>query len=197
MRWIGSLRGMPGALALVLALQAGALAAQQPEASGNPPPPGTPMVFVNTQALLPQMPGAREAQEAFNQELTQYRAEMQTLQAEVDSLLTAYRRQESMLSADAKEQRQQEILGKQREIQNRAAELERQAGERQQELLAPILDRVHEMVEELRREREYTIVFDIAGSGVVAADPGLDITSLVLERIRGLAGEPAASNPRP
>lgn len=182
---------------LAIGVTAGSLAAQaEPEAPpADPPPPGTQMVFVNTQAILPQVPGAREAQETWQEELQQYNVEVQKLRTEVDSLLTAYRQQEAMLSAEAKEQRQQQIIEKQQQLQQRASELEQTAGQRQQALLKPILDRVGEVIEEVRRERRYAIVFDIAGSGVVAADPSLDITALVLEKIQAGGSAASATNP--
>lgn len=188
------------AMLVALGLGAGSLSAQEaePEAvdpPATPPPAGTQMVFVNTQAILPRVPGAREAQEMWQQELQGYNAEVQRLRTEVDSLLAAYRQQEAMLSAEAREERQQEIIDRQQQLQQRAAELEQKAGQRQQELLAPILDRVGEVIEEVRQERNYTIVFDIAGSGVVAADPSLDITELVLERIQTQEASASASTP--
>lgn len=184
---------------LAVACAAGALAAQaegQAETEPpDPPPNGTQMVFVNTQAILPQVPGAREAQETWQQELQEYNVEVQRLRAEVDSLLASYRQQETMLSSQAKDERQRQIVDKQQQLQQRASELEQKAGQRQQELLKPILDRVGDVIEQVRQERDYTIVFDIAGSGVVAADPSLDITSLVLDKIQ--AGGSAASAATP
>lgn len=189
-----------GLALLAFGLGAGALAAQAeaespPAPPPPPPPPGTQMVFVNTQAILPQVPGAQEAQQAWQQELQQYNDQVQRLRAEVDSLLTAYRQQEITLTAEAKDERQQEIMDKQQKLQQRAAELEQKAGARQQELLKPILDRVGEVIEQVRQERQYTIVFDIAGSGVVAADPSLDITALVLEKIQASGSSASAATP--
>lgn len=174
-------------------LLGGSLAGQSEEARPPPPPAGTPMVFVNTQALLPQVPGAREAQQTWQEELQEYNTEVQRLRAEVDSLITSYRRQEAMLGPEVREQRQQAILQKQQQLQLRAGELEQRAGERQQELLAPILERVQRVIEEIRTENDYTIVFDLAGSGVVAADPSLDITALVLERLERQGQGPASA----
>lgn len=181
---------------LLAALLAGAstAVAQEGEEAAPAPPPGTALVYVNTAALLPQVPGAQEAQDTFNREVEQYTGEVQALRAEVDSLLGAYQQQEEMLSASAREERQQEIIQKQQQLQRRAAELEQQAGERQQELLRPILDRVGGVIEEIRAENDYTVVFDISAAGVVAADPNLDITRLVLRR---LGGDESASSADP
>ncbi len=179
----------------VLAALATPISAQETAATGtfSPPARGTQFVFVNTQAILPQVPGAQQAQQTFNQELAGYNNEVQRLSAEVDSMLAVYRQQEAMLSEDAKAQRQAEILAKQEEAQARAAQLEQDAGSRQQELLAPILERVSTVIEMVRAENEYTVVFDVSAAGVVAADPNLDITPLVLERLTA----PGASSQNP
>lgn len=179
---------------LALGLWAGPLGAQEAEQATPtrpPPPPGSQFVFVNTQAILPQVPGAQAAQEQFNEELATYNTEVQELREEVDSLLTVYRQQEAMLSDDAKNERQQEIIQKQQDAQARASQLEQQATQRQQELLQPILERLGSVIEEVRAERNYTVVFDVSAAGVVAADPALDITPLVLERLTaaGSSGE--------
>lgn len=179
---------------LAAGLAAGPLVAQEGDGTPAGPPPDAPFVVVNTQAILPEVPGARQAQERFQEELQQYEQEVRDLRAEVDSLLDAYRQQEAMLSPEAKQERQQEILQRQQELQTRAGELEQQAGERQQELLKPILDRVSAVIEEIRQENGYTMVLDIAASGVVAADPSLDITALVIERLRS-QGQTSSSRP--
>ena len=82
-----------------------------------------------------------------------------------------------------REQKQQEILDLQRSAQQRQQELDVQSQQRRNELLAPILQRVTDVIEEIRSERGYAMVFDIAESGVIAADNSLDITGAVLERL--------------
>jgi Skp family chaperone for outer membrane proteins len=148
------------------------------------------MVYVNTQAILPIAPGANDAQLSFQEELTGYEDEMRSLGAEIDSLVSAYRRQEALLDQGAKEQKQQEILQKQQAARERQIELEQISEQRRQTLLAPILDQVRAVIEEIRAANQYAIVFDVAEAGVVAADPSLDITAAVLER---LGVDPAAT----
>lgn len=180
------MRYMKKAVALgALAVSAAAPVAGQEAATQDPamPPAGTSMVFVNTGAILPIAPGADAAQAQFQTELEGYQAELAALATELDSLVAQYRRQEAMLDPAAREQRQQEILDKQQAAQNRQFQLEQQSETRRGELLKPILDNVREVIEQIRAEREYSIVFDIAESGVIAADPELDITEAVLARL--------------
>ena len=171
------------------------LAGQAQGASSALPPAGTAMVFVNTGAILPVAPGAEAAQAAFEAELQGFRAELTSLATRIDSMVTEYRRQEAMLDPAAKQAKQDEIMSLQQAAQNRQLQLETQSEERRAALLEPILDNVRSIIEDLRAEREYAIVFDIAESGVIAADSTLDITNAVLERM-GVSPAPTTGSGR-
>lgn len=171
-----------------LTASTGTAAQQQGEQEIQVPPEGTEFVYINSQQIIENAPGASEAQQTWQQELGQYQQELQALAAELDSLQQAYQQQQSMLSEQARQQRQEEIIQKQQELQRRRAELDRQATERQQELLNPILQEVQGVIEQVRRERGYIMVFDAATPGLLAADPSLNITDLVLQRMQSESG---------
>lgn len=174
------------AAAVALLLGTGAASAQQgggQDAEPDPPEDAR-FVYIDSQELLQRAPGASEAQQTWNQELQQYQAEVQELKTELDSLQQSYQQQEEMLSEAARERKQQEIREKQAQLQQRVQELEQKAGQRQQELLSPILNRVRDVISDIRDEYGYVMVFDASASGLLAADPRLDITDLVVERLR-------------
>lgn len=158
------------------------------------PPSGTTFVYLNSADIIQSTPGAAEAQRTFEREIADMRTELQTQASVVDSLLRDYQRQEALLSPQAKEQKQGEIRTLQSQLETRRLEMEGQAGQRQQELLRPILERVSGVIESVRSERNYAMVFDISTEGVVAADPSLDITELVKGRL-GTTDSTAASQP--
>lgn len=158
------------------------------------PPVGTELVFVNTQAILPIAPGADSAQIRFQAVLQSYDAELQELAVELEELVNTYRQQEALLDQAGREQWQQDIQEKQRLAQERQVELERESTRQRDQLLEPILVRITEVIEEIREEQGYSIVFDVAESGVVAADTSLDITAAVLERL-GVDPSQVMTNP--
>lgn len=149
----------------------------------NAPPAGTTFVYLNSAEVLQAAPGSADAQRTFDRELGEWRTELERQAAVVDSLMRDYQRQEVMLSPQAKEEKQTEIRTRQQELQNRRLELENQAQQRQQELLRPILENVTGLIEQIRSDNNYAMVFDISTEGVVAADPSLDITALVMQRM--------------
>ncbi|WP_420448031.1 OmpH family outer membrane protein [Candidatus Palauibacter sp.] len=189
MNWIhrGARPAVICALALG-ALVAGPLAAQeQPTVPLVPepvplPPEGTPVVYVNTQAILPIAPGADSAGAAFQRLSVEFENELGALATEINSLIDTYQQQQSLLDPAGRQQQEQEIRDKQQQAATRQQELEVELDRRRAALLEPIVARVNEVIEEIRSERSYSIVLDIAG-GVVAADTTLDITTSVLERL--------------
>ena len=151
-------------------------------------PAGADIVYLNSGEIIQAAPGAAEAQRTFERELNEMRAELQTEGAALDSLVADYQRQEVMLSPQAKETRQQEIVGRQQALQTRQSELETQAQQRQQELLQPILASISQVIEQIRSENGYKMVFDLSSESVVAADTTLDITQLVISRLGPATG---------
>jgi outer membrane protein len=150
------------------------------------------VVYVRGQVLLQQAPGAAEAARTFERELADMRTQLQEEAAVVDSMLQDYQRQEVLLSPQAKEQKQAEILGRRNQLQTRQQEMDTQAQQRQQELLGPILEQVSSVIESVRFENAYSIVLDASKEGLVAADTTLDITDTILSR---LGAAPAAPPP--
>jgi len=154
------------------------------------PAAGTPVVYVRGQVILQAAPGAAEAARTFERELADMRTELQQQAAIVDSMLQDYQRQEVLLSPQAKTAKQQEILDRRNRLQERQGEMDTQAQQRQQELLGPILERIGNVIEQIRSENRYSIVLDASKEGLVAADTTLDITDAVLDRL-GVEPAPA------
>lgn len=165
-----------------------------PVVAQDGPPSGTTFVYLNSADIIQSTPGASEAQSTFEREIADMRTELQSQAAVVDSLLRDYSRQEALLSPQAKTQKQDEVRTLQTQLETRRQEMETQAGARQQALLRPILERVSGVIETVRSERNYAMVFDISTEGVVAADPSLDITELVKSRL-GATDSTAATQP--
>jgi outer membrane protein len=144
--------------------------------------------FINSSQIVAQAPGAAEARQSLEAEMQGYRTELDKLEAQLDSLQTTYERQQASLSATARQQRQQELQQKFAAYQQRAAELQQTAQRREQELVAPIMQRIGGVIEEVRKEGGYALIFDAAAAGViVAADPALDLTEQVLAKLRAAA----------
>lgn len=142
----------------------------------------TKVAYVDTQKLLVEAPGAQEARQTLEQDLAGYEAELKELEDELTRMITEFEQQQVMLAPETRRQREQAIRDKQQAYQRRAMELEDTYNRRQAELLDPVMQRLSLVIEEIRKEQGYGLVVDSAA--LLAADPELDITDKILERLR-------------
>ena len=167
-----------GALASALLLAAPATAQTTPLKVG----------YINSQQILSEAPGAAAASAQFEQELSSMRASLQPLADEIDQLIQAYESQQLTMSEAARQQRQQAIGQKQSELEERAQGLEVQAEQRRAALVQPVMDEISRVIEALRVEGSYHIIFDVAAGSIIAAAPELDLTEEVIRRLQAGGG---------
>ena len=156
------------------------------------------LAYIRSQDIFAQAPGRADAESQFNGFVQTARAEEKTMGDSINAMLGDYgkvggdvgcrmrRRAASRRSATSKPQ-----------FQQRQQQLEQQVQQKQTELVGPILERINKIINDLRAENGYAMVFDAQASGgsVVAADKNLDITDQVIARLRTMApGAPVSSN---
>ena len=152
--------------------------------------------YINSQTLLQQAPGRAEAEAQFQRELQTYQTEVKRMGDSLKAMVATYEKDQLVMSPAAKEQKQKEIAAKEQEYQQRTAELERTAAAREDELTRPILENIRKAIEAVRTEEGYSFIFDVAANGgVVAADKNLEVTNMVLAKLRTTTSASPAANP--
>lgn len=141
------------------------------------------IAFIDSQAVMQQVPGAREAEREFAEIMQEYEGELEAMGQEIDDLITELQEQHQQLTPQQIEEREEEIRQKEIEYNLRVEELEQEAHQRRAELLDPILQRMSQTIEEIRREYEFEMVFDAASQAILAANPELDMTGEVIDRL--------------
>ncbi len=139
--------------------------------------------YIDSGAILDQDPAAQAANAQFQEALTRYRAEVQQLGEELQALVDEYERQQNTLSPAARTNREEQIRMKNAEYEQRLGEIDQQAQVRQAELIQPVMDRITTVIEALREEGAYSLIFDVAAQGIISADPSLDLTQEVIRRL--------------
>ena len=179
-----ALAGMRAAAAAAQAPAASPPAAPAPRTAAPPGP--LKLGFVSSRQILQRTPGYAAAESTFTKEVQGYRDEVTKLQQQLDSAVQAFDQQRIALSPTAAQQKQRDLQGMQQRLQQRTDALQQQAGQREQELLAPIQARVNSIIQGLRAEGNYSFIFDAdaPGNPIVAADPALDLTAKVLQRLQ-------------
>ena len=157
------------------------------------------LAYVNSALILQNTPGRAQAESTFQHELAGYQQQVNVLQAQFDSATNDFNRTSLVLSPTAKQQRMQDLQQMQQRMQQQVQDLRDRANQREQELMTPITQRVTAVIEGIRAEFNYAMIFDASAQNgsLVSADRSLDISQLVIQRLQAAGGTPPASPVQP
>ena len=141
------------------------------------------IAYINSERILSDSPVAQAAQRAFEAEVEQYRQEVTSLGEALQRMITDYEQQQSTMTPVARTAKENDIRLRQTEYESRLRELEGQAAERQQALVAPVMESINGIIDAIRLEGNYAMILDAASTAIIAADPALDLTDEVLRRL--------------
>lgn len=145
------------------------------------------IAFVHSQTILEQTPGYATAESTLTKEGQGIRDTLQRMQQQWDSAMRAFDQQSLALSQAAKQAKQRDLQAMQQRLQQHQSDLQTRYQQREQELLQPIQARVIGIVQGIRAEMNYALIFDMDGqnsSVFLAVDPSLDVTAKVIDRLR-------------
>lgn len=175
-----------------LLVTAGPLTAQATKA--KPPTQQTTTVtgkigYINSQQVMAQAPGAQEVRDSLNKAMAGFRQQLQPLQDSLQQLMNEYQQQQSVMTPQRRQQQEDLIRQKQQEYQQKQQDLQQQAQQKQQDLMKPITDRIQVVLDDIRQQQGFVIIFDASSSGIITADPSLDLTQEVIKRLQALSGK--------
>jgi outer membrane protein len=157
------------------------------------------IAYVNPQALFDAAPGRADAEATFKRETDGYRAELAKMSDALTVMVSNYQKEEAKLTPADKERRQRAIAAKEDSVRGRQQQLEQVASQRQNELMAPIMESVRKVLEDIRVEDGFAMILssEPGNSPILAADKNLDITERVVARLRTIASNrtPATAKP--
>ena len=172
---------------LVAGLAMPAAAQNPPSAPARVAPPAAQrLAFLSSRTILDSTPGYAAAESTFVREYQGMRDEVQKLQQSLDSAVQTFDQASIALSPAAKDVKRRELQQMQDRVTQRSGELDARARARNQELLEPFRSRINTIIQGIRAEGNYALIFDsdAQGNGIVAADPMLSLTSKIIERVR-------------
>lgn len=152
--------------------------------------------FINSAAILSEAPGRAEAENQFKTEMAAYQAQLQRMSDSLQTMAATFDKEAPKLDSVTRVTRAKTIQDKEADMQNRAKNMDQQMQNRQAELIRPLMENLQKIIEQVRTEDNYSIIFDVASQGgvIVAADKNLDITQKVLARVKA-GGKPTAATP--
>ena len=156
------------------------------------------IAYINSQKILAEAPGRAEAEATYNTEMATARTQLQRMDDSLKAMVASYEKDAPALDSARRDARGKTIRTTEAAFSQRASELNNQMQQRQADLARPLMDQVSHVLDEVRATGGYAMIFDVGaqGSALVSADKSLDITDMVLARLKVL-GPPKATATAP
>jgi outer membrane protein len=155
--------------------------------------------YINSAKILAEAPGRAAAESTYNREVATAREQLQRMDDSLKAMVATYEKDAPALDSARRDARGKTIRDTETQFSQRAQDLNNQMQERQAELARPLMDQVSQVLDQVRAQGGYTMIFDVGaqGSTLVSADKSLDITDAVLARLKALGPPKATASATP
>ncbi|HNZ61574.1 MAG TPA: OmpH family outer membrane protein [Paludibacteraceae bacterium] len=139
---------------------------------------------INSQEILSLMPERAEIEKTLSDLQTQWENELVKMREEYYAKIKEFQDKQATMPESIKQARQSEIVEIEQRINtfNQTASSDLQ--KKQQELFAPVIDKVKKAINEVGAENNYTYIFDLSTQSIVYQSPkSNDVTALVKKKL--------------
>lgn len=141
--------------------------------------------YINSQALLAEMPEVKQADanlEALQKQLQKKGQQMLTsLQSKYQELQR--KEQQGELSPKQLEEEAKKLKEQETELAKFEQDMQKQLLEKKETLLAPIIEKVNQAIQDVAAENGYTYIFDASVGVILYADESTDVSSKVKAKL--------------
>ncbi|MGH7524153.1 MAG: OmpH family outer membrane protein [Gemmatimonadales bacterium] len=157
------------------------------------------VAIVQGAMILNSMPKYLQAESLLVKDQDAYKLEISKLQGALDSAGANFQDKSALLSATQKTAEQRKLQDQYAQLQQHTTELEQKLSTRRQELIAPIEQRVQDMIDGMRAEYGCAIILDAnaQGSGIASIDKSIDLTQRVIDRLKAAGDGPTTPAAKP
>ncbi len=150
--------------------------------------------FVDSDAIFKQYPVAQEVQKKLDAMIQGWQGEIDRMSQEYQTMLQDYQQKQALMTEQAKQQTEQDLLSLRQKILDYQTEKLGQNGElaqQQDKLLGPVKDKIIDAIKEIAKEEGFHFVLDKNDQFLIVlyGDERFDLTFRVLDRLkRGSTG---------
>jgi len=143
--------------------------------------------MVDMEYIMKNIPSYESANEQLNQISKKWQSEVDAQMQEVQKMYKNYQTELVFLSDDMKTKREEEIVTKEKAVQELKRSYFGPEGElfkKRQSLMKPIQDEVYTAIQEISKTKEYDLVFDKSSAmSIIYTTPKLDISDVILQKL--------------
>jgi outer membrane protein len=143
--------------------------------------------MVDMEYIMKNIPSYETANDQLNIISKKWQTDIDAQMQEVQKMYKNYQTELVFLSEDMKTKREEEIVAKEKAVQELKRSYFGPEGElfkKRQSLMKPIQDEVYTAIQEICKEKELELVFDKSSAmSVIFSSPKLDISDVVLQKL--------------
>jgi outer membrane protein len=144
--------------------------------------------YVDVEKILTSVEDYTAAQKKLDQFASKWNQEIAQKYQEIEQLYSKYQADKVLLSDKAQEQREEEIIQKEKEARDFQKDKFGPEGElfkKRQELVKPIQDKVYAAIEAYAQKRGFDFIFDRStNASMLYANPELDKTQDIIDSLK-------------
>ena len=143
--------------------------------------------IVDMEYILKNIPSYETANEQLNIISKKWQSEVEAKMQEVQNMYKNYQTELVFLSDEMKVEREEAIIAKEKEAQELKREYFGPEGElfkKRQSLMKPIQDEIYNVIQELSREKDYSLIMDKSSAmNIIFSSPKIDISDEILIKL--------------
>jgi len=143
--------------------------------------------FVDMEYIMKNIPSFETANDQLNQVSKKWQSDIDAQMQDVQKMYKNYQTELVFLSEDMKVKREEEIVAKEKAVQELKRSYFGPEGElfkKRQSLMKPIQDEVYTAIQDISKEKDLELVFDKSSAmSVIFTSPKLDISDAVLQKL--------------
>jgi outer membrane protein len=137
--------------------------------------------------ILKNIPSFETANEQLNIISKRWQSEVEAKMQEVQNMYKNYQTELVFLSDEMKVEREEAIIAKEKEAQELKREYFGPEGElfkKRQSLMKPIQDEIYNVIQELSREKDYSLIIDKSSAmNIIFSSPKIDVSDEILIKL--------------
>jgi outer membrane protein len=166
---------------LLIAMLAGFLAAVQP-ASAQALRVG----YADPQPIIAALPEYQQVQTQLQQEASTRQEALQAMEQDFQEAVDRYQKQQPLLTAERRQERERELGERQLELQQALAQQQQELAAVEQRLLEPLFQRVQDVIETIATEKGLDLVLQTQGILLYANEDRVVNINLDIARALGI-----------
>ena len=137
---------------------------------------------LDAQEILLTLPERVDAQATIESAATEYESEVTRMQGELETKFADYQAKAATWPDAIRQQKERELQQLDAGLQEFGMTIQNDLAQMEQQLLAPMVERVRKAIEEVGKEQGFTYIFDTS-TGVTLYNGGEDVTGLVKTKL--------------